>query len=272
MRYSFQLLLTLLVPFLFSCDKGMAPDAMESSAPEAVATTLAKDETQESAGSPADRKIIRQANLRFQVNDLATSTDRIESLLDRHQAYLSNSSSHSSDDHLEAELTIKVLPANLDRLVTAILEESTFLDNKTISSNDVTLEYVDVAARIKAKQAVEQRYLELLKQANKIPDVLAIEGELKKIREELEAMQARQQALQQLTSYSTIQLSLYQVLPPSFNDQTGFLTQAISALEGGWHFLKDILIGVFYLWPLWLFIPAAFWIYKRIKKQPAIQG
>ncbi len=50
-------------------------------------------------------------------------------------------------------------------------------DRKEISAEDVTEEYVDVEARLKAKRLLEKRYLELLNKATKVSEMLEIERE-----------------------------------------------------------------------------------------------
>ncbi len=147
-----------------------------------------------------------------------------------------------------------MVPEKLFELVKAIEGESVYLDDKTITAEDVTRQYVDVEARLNAKRTAQQRYLELMKKATKVEDVLAIERELQKVQEELESVQAQLKALQQQTSYSTINLTMYQLVPASYADRTSFSSRVASALSGGWQLSKDLVVGLLYLWPVLILV------------------
>lgn len=239
-------IVALLLLASFGCQKNMDAEQMDASERAEYSLVSPNSET----STIADRKIIRQALLHFQVENLEASSNRIEALIAKHSGTITNNQSYSQEERIESNYTIKVLPAKLDQLVKDIQSESIFLDNKSVTADDVTMQYVDVEARVKAKQAARDRYLELLQQAKKVEDVLAIEVELNKVQEELESVQAQLKALQQQTSFSTINLTMYQIVPASYTDRTSFVTRITSAIGGGWQLFKTLLVGAVYLWPL----------------------
>lgn len=241
------LLALLLLTISVACESGMDNSEMDASMAEREAMVTPSSEAAPLLPEP---KIIRQANLRFQVKDLDESSNSIEVLVKKYNATITNSRSYNGNESIESSYTIKVLPEKLFGLVKDIEGESIFLDDKSITADDVTMQYVDVEARVGAKQTAQQRYLELIKQASKVEDVLAIEVELRKVQEELEAVQAQLKALEQQTSYSTINLTMYQLVPASYTDRTSFSTRVTSAFSGGWHLFKNLVIGILYLWPL----------------------
>jgi len=231
-----------------SCDSKMEAEEAESSV---ASLDLAPPP------NPSDRKIKKEATIRFQVKDLAESSAKVEKLTAKYNATITNSQTYNQEESIEASYAIRVAPEKLDDLLKSIQGESIFLDNKTVSAEDVTLQYVDVEARIKAKQAVKQKYLELLAKTNNVQEILAIEVELQKVQEELEVVQAQMKALQQQVNYSTINLTMYQLVPASYSDRTSFITRAFSALSGGWHLFKNLIIGLIYLWPVLIVAVAA---------------
>ena len=231
-----------------SCDSRMGTEEAGSS--------MASLELPPPANLP-NQKIKKEATIRFQVKDLAKSSTKIETFAATYGATITNNQTYSQKELIETNYTIKVAPEKLNPLLAAIQGESIFLDNKSVSAEDVTLQYVDVEARIKAKQAVRQKYLELLTKTSKVSEILAIEAELQKVQEELESVQAQMKALQQQVNYSTINLTMYQLVPASYSDRTSFTTRVTSALSGGWHLFKDLLIGLVYIWPILLVAVAA---------------
>lgn len=248
MRLCLYFFVALLLFVSISCQSGMDAEEAESSV---ASLDLAPPP------SPSNRKIIREATIRFQVKDLTASSNKVEALAVKYGANITNSQNYNQEESIEASYTIKVAPEKLNALLTAIQAESIFLDNKTVSAEDVTLQYVDVEARIKTKQAVKQKYLELLTKTTKVQEILAIEVELQKVQEELESVQAQMKALQQQTNYSSINLTMYQLVPASYSDRTSFSTRIISALSGGWHLFKNLLIGLIYVWPVIILVVVA---------------
>jgi predicted type IV restriction endonuclease len=81
-----------------------------------------------------------------------------------------------------------------------------------VDSQDVTEEFYDVEARIRNKKKEEDRLLQLLDTATgKLEDVLAVERELSRVREEIERVEGRLRVLKDLTSLTTINLSVTEV-------------------------------------------------------------
>jgi hypothetical protein len=80
------------------------------------------------------------------------------------------------------------------------------------SSEDVSEEYFDVDARVRNKTKEEERLLKLLEdRPGKLDDVLIVERELSRVREEIERLQGRLRLLADLTSLTTISLSIQEI-------------------------------------------------------------
>ncbi|MFI1188481.1 DUF4349 domain-containing protein [Streptomyces californicus] len=106
---------------------------------------------------------------------------------------------------------------------------------RTSNAKDVTDQVVDVESRISTQRASVARVRELMDRAEKISDVVALEGELSSRQSDLESLLAQQASLKDRTSLATITLDL---TPPDApgddgkekDDDPGFL----DALGGGW--------------------------------------
>jgi hypothetical protein len=117
----------------------------------------------------------------------------------------------SSGDNRSAAWTIRVPVEQFEAFVNAAkgLGELTRLST---TSRDVSEEYYDVEARIRNKTKEEERLLKLLEQRpGKLEDVIAIERELSRARGELERMQGRMRVLTDLTSLTTVNLSVTEI-------------------------------------------------------------
>jgi uncharacterized coiled-coil protein SlyX len=106
--------------------------------------------------------------------------------------------------------TLRVPVPQFNRLV----EEAGRLgvaDRREITAEDVSEEYVDLEARLKNKQQLESRLLELVaKRTDEIKDVIAVEAELSRVREEIERMQGRLRFLTDRVKLTTVDITAYE--------------------------------------------------------------
>jgi len=78
------------------------------------------------------------------------------------------------------------------------------VSSEKVTGQDVTEEYVDLEARIRAQRAVEEQYMGVLKEAKTIPDILAVQQKLGEARTEIERAEGRRRFLESQTSLSTV--------------------------------------------------------------------
>jgi hypothetical protein len=78
-------------------------------------------------------------------------------------------------------------------------------ENRQQTAQDVTEEFVDLEARIANKQRLEERIVKLLdERSGRISDVIEVERELGRVREEIERMQGRLRYLANRTALTTV--------------------------------------------------------------------
>jgi hypothetical protein len=105
---------------------------------------------------------------------------------------------------ITATVVFRVPAAAFEETLAAAKALGTRVSNEKVTGQDVTEEYVDVEARIKAERAVEEQYLSVLKEAKNITDILAVEQKLGEVRTEIERAEGRRRFLESQTSLSTV--------------------------------------------------------------------
>ncbi len=165
-----------------------------------------------STATSLDRKIIYSANIELAVEDFSGVPDRVISLVKEYDAYVADSTlSGSTGENRRGIWTIRVPVARFEDFVNAAKGLGELVKVAT-SSRDVSEEYYDVDARIRNKTKEDERLLKLLEERpGKLEDVIAIERELSRVREELERMQGRMRVLQDLTSLTTVELTIVEI-------------------------------------------------------------
>ena len=105
-------------------------------------------------------------------------------------------------------MIVKVLPENLDRFLQKIRELGE-LKNQTLGTEDVTKAYFDTDARLKNARVMEQRLIDMLKtKTGKVSDLLQVEKELARVREEIEKMQGELKYWDSQVQFATVTISL----------------------------------------------------------------
>ena len=142
------------------------------------------------------------------------------------------------------------------------------LYQKEISASDVTEEYIDVDARLKAKKILEARYFELLKKANKVSEMIEIETQLATIREEIDAKEGQLRYMKSRISMSTITIEFYKTVAEESGATVSFWSKIWNAIASGFNNISNFFIGIVQLWPfIAIFVLAFYFIRKRFKKK-----
>ncbi len=203
-------------------------------------------------------KIIRTADIGLELDDFEKQQHHFTDLVKKFDGYVSNENERSSSSRVSNTITIRLPNKYFDDYIKEALEGEGIMniDYKRVNAIDVGEEYTDVVSRIKTKKAVEQRYLDILKQAKEIKDILEVEEKLRVIREEIESKQGRLRYLQDRISYSTINLFIYQDFEydaPKSNKPT-FWGKMTNAADSGWNAILSFILFLVYIWPIILLL------------------
>ncbi|WP_223650005.1 DUF4349 domain-containing protein [Hymenobacter psoromatis] len=242
--------------------------------PEAVASSSAAPLPPPALVAAAtSRLLIYQADVRLKTAAMPRATASLDSLVRRSGGYLSAANETHIDGEWREESTIRVPPGQFQALLSGLADLGT-VEEKKLTTTDVTAEHADVAARLQAKRAVERQYTALLTRAQKIKDILAIEEKLGEVREEIEATESRFNILNDEVAYSTITLTLYQPVPQTVPDAPiiSLGSRTVEAFYGGWQLFISLLLGTLTLWPLVLVAGiSGWWLWRRRKDNPKPQ-
>ena len=190
----------------------------EASAAGAFATSpenLARAEVaeQKSAETPApasaNRKLIRNASVELEIVSFDDAVQKITAFASEERGYVATTDSQKqANGKLRGNVVVKVLPENLDRFLQKLrgLGE---LKNQTLGTEDVTKAYFDTDARLKNAHVMEQRLIEMLNtKTGKVSDLLQVEKELGRVREEIEKMQGDLKYWDSQVQLATVTISL----------------------------------------------------------------
>lgn len=215
-----------------------------------------------------ETKIIKSGNLRFQSDDLEQTYSQIQGAVKKYNALIKNDSQTNDDYQFSRTINIRIPNQHFDSFIADISKGVNYFDQKDIYSEDVTEEFIDVTSRIKTKKILEQRYLELLKKANKVSEMLEIEGQLSEIREEIEAKEGRLKYLENKVSMSTVDLTFYKPIAEGRKATVSYGGRIGNAIVSGFNSISNFFISLLGIWPLVVTLVVLFiLIRKRFKRK-----
>ncbi len=140
--------------------------------------------------------ILRTAQVTVVTQDLDKARAGMDKIVQKYSGYVGDlTASSPSDGPRKLTATLRVPAAQLD---SALAELKTLgrVASESQSGQDVTAQYIDLEARLSNSRNTEQRLIELLRQrTGKLSDVLEVETELSRVREEIERMEGERRML-----------------------------------------------------------------------------
>ncbi|MBI1323850.1 DUF4349 domain-containing protein [bacterium] len=166
----------------------------------------------------ADRKIIYTATVDLVTDDLNAFEPKLLAMIQEASGFVAETNqTGTAGGQRSATWKIRVPVDNYDGFLqkTRTLGE---VRSVHVNSQDVTEEFVDVTARVNAKKVQEQRLIDLIKNATgNLEDVLKVEGELARVRSEIERMEGRLRFLKDQTDLTTVTVTVSEIkdyVPP----------------------------------------------------------
>ena len=212
---------------------------------------------------PVDRKIIKEGDIEFETPDVNQTKALLVKTVQELNGYFTTDNAYVNDEKIEHRVTIRVPAEKFDLLLRMIDANVDKLESKRIRAIDVTEEYIDIESRIKTKKELLARYTEILKQATKVEDLLAIEREIGALQEDIESVERRITELKDRLTFSTLNVTYYQKTKPAF----GFYSKFADAIKGGWTGFMWFIIALTNLWVFIILAFVAVFAYKMWRKR-----
>lgn len=197
------------------------------------------------APSEFAQMIIYNGQIRMEVDDIKAASDTVMQTVNDAEGYLINSSQSENDYRYNAHFVFRV-PVNgfqslFDQITNLPLGKVTRKDS---NSDDVTEEYLDLDARLKAKKVYEERLLDFLSKADNTEDSLKIFRDLERVQGEIEQIQGRQKYLKYHANFSTLTIDMEQIKNKVAPSATTW-EKSVDGLKRSINFIVDLFTSLF---------------------------
>ena len=245
-----------------------APPPPPQSAPSRDASTNQPAGAIVGAEQVAPSMLIRTGAASIEVDKLDPAIIKVRQMATQLGGYVANSSISGGRDQIRsATLELKIPAARYDQAVSG-LGGLGKVESVNTNVEDVGEEYVDINSRVTNAKRLEERLVSLLAtRTGRLEDVLAVERELARVRQEIERYEGRMRFLRTRAAVSTLSITVHEPAPilgqsPGDNPIVGALKQAWRNFVG---FVAWFIASLGVLIPLGAVLAAAWYFYRRYR-------
>lgn len=209
------------------------------------------------------RKLIKNGTLEFESENIIETRKAIFQAIKKFKGYASSDNEYKNAYEISSTLIIRVPTENFDNLLNTITSDVSKFDRKEIKTKDVTAEFLDIEARLKTKKELENRYLEIIKKANTVVEILEVEKQIGDLRSDIEVIEGRLKFLNNQVSFSTLDVRIYETRP----EHTEFGKKFKDGFKNGWENLILFFVFLVNIWPFILIIIGTVLLIKVWRKK-----
>lgn len=221
-----------------------------------------------------NRLIIKTGSFSIVASNVSEAANRITQFVEEKKGIIVSNQVYDMDTRPSASVVVRV-PVQVFNEVISQIKGVGEVRSESINGQDVTEEFVDLEAQLKNFRATETQFLEIMKRATQIQDILAVQRELMNVRSSIESIEGRVKYLNESADYSTITvyLSSDSSSLPILDDSdewklVGEIKEALRTLvEFGKEFVS-VVIRIVIFAPVWGVVALVAWlIVRRLKRQ-----
>ena len=156
-----------------------------------------------------ERKMIRTASMDMLVKSPKETSQRIRVLAEQVGGFLVSSEIFGGADDGSASLTVRIPINQFEQFRAQISKFGLKVESERLETQDVTKQYVDLAARLRNLHAQETQYLGILKQARTVKDTVEVSDKLNNVRLQIDQQQAEFDTLSKQVDTVALTVSLH---------------------------------------------------------------
>ncbi len=233
-----------------------------------------------SNGGAIQPKVIKTANLSITVGDVDKTVGQITNEAVLVNGFVQNSSvTENEKGQKYANIILRVPVDSFEKVINEIKSLAKLVEREDVNGQEVTQEYIDLQANLTHDQAVEAQYLELLKRAQKVDEIIAVRNKLDQVQGEIEMLKGRLRYLDNQTEMATIAVSIsseakvtlpaekwqpWEVIKESTKNLIVSLQNFVNFIVAVIFFLISLIPYLILLLLIYLIVK---WLYKKFKKK-----
>lgn len=221
----------------------------------------------------SEQKVIKTAYMDLEVSrgKFEKALFDITRLAENNGGFVSHTQSYSDKDgNLTGGSIVIRIPQNSYNSVIEQIKNMGTVKSISISGQDVTQEYVDLESRLKNLTAQEKILLDLMAQSKEVIDSVEVQRELSIVQEQIEVMKGRMNYLDNMVSFSTIEINLFEPEPITATTGWGLLDAIKRGLRGAvtvFNIIVTLIVAVSPIVAILAIIAVIVWLIIRARQR-----
>jgi uncharacterized lipoprotein YehR (DUF1307 family) len=198
-----------------------------------------------------ERKVVYEGFMRIETKELTQTKNNIELFVSQLGGYVIQSSIYDyGAENRTSQLIVRVPSKDFQEFLVKVEEFSGKVIERTVRGQDVTEEYTDLEARLRAKEIVEKRLLAFLDGAEKTEDLLRISNDLARVQQEIEQLKGRIKYLKNHVDYASVTIQINErkiIVPEITKDDLNILERSkkafVNSVNAIINFTSSVVVG-----------------------------
>lgn len=232
-------------------DAGLKEESMTVGKENGTATDdvmLDVESTGSTGNVQENRKIIENMELSVETKEFSKLLASVEEQISQMGGYIENSNIYGreidSEENRSAELVVRI-PAEKSKDFSGYIAENSVVVHRSVNTEDVTLEYVDMESRVAALRAEKDALEKLLKNAEKVEDIISVRSQLTEVIYEIESYESQLRTYDNLVSYATVTIWIEEVERTTVVEKQNAWQQIGTNLKNNFANMWDGVVAVF---------------------------
>lgn len=163
-----------------------------------------------------EKKIIKNGSIELKVDSAEEVSDEISQIVNSLGGdVFSSNSRRQSNGSLRGNLTVKIPVDKFDEAMKSIKEVGEKVIFESVNASDVTMEYIDLEARLNNKKVEEATFKKLLDRTGGLKDILDVTREITNVRSQIDSLEGQLKYMTAQTDMSTINVALTEFVQTS---------------------------------------------------------
>lgn len=168
-----------------------------------------------SVEAASERQVVKRASMEVAVTTPNQTAERVGELVERLGGYVVSLTRTETENRIQAaEVVLRVPAGRFDEARSEIRKLANRIESEKVESQDITSSYTDKTSRLSARRAVEAQYLEVLRRASSVKDILEVHEKLGEIREEIETAEGALKLMSHQVAMAAVSVRLTAEGPP----------------------------------------------------------
>ena len=223
-------------------------------------------------------KIIYSADATVETTEFDETIAGLNELIAQYDGWIEASSVNGSNyynksrgnaSNRSASYTVRIPSENFQTLMNSLSTLGNIPYTHTYTQN-VTAQYYDTQARMKAYETQEAKLLEMMELAESVEDIIAIEEKLTDVRYMIESLRSSLNNWDRRVNYSTVDITVKEVsaytpsAPVKVSYGERLVNSFVNSVKGAVEFFKDLLVFIVSMIPTLVILAVLFFVFRPL--------